>query len=879
MRRLSGCTGKTGAMEETLRGEPTELGYVDERLHLLERALDVSGHGVLITDPNVAHNPIIYANEGFEQITGYSVEEVVGRDCRLVTGTGGNQPGLNKLRTAIWEGREWSGVLRNRRKDGALFYSKLVVSPVRDEEGSLIRFVWVISDVTDRVRAEEALRKGEGRFRRVVEHAADSLIVHDPEGRIVDANRRACESLGYAREELLKMNMTDVEVDLPRSSLVKLWREMATGVPLVIDGIHRRKDGTTFPVDVRVGLFKNGEHPLLLTLARDVTERRKAEKALRESEKLFRQLFERSVDALFLHDGDGRIIDCNSEACRSLGYSREELLALSVKDIIVDTTLDEGRWSEKHDTLWRVMIGDGTPTRAVEGIAVGEFRRKDDSRFPVEVGVSGVDYKGERLTLASARDLTERKALEGRLAHLALHDSLTDLPNRTLLMERLEHALAKLRSSRDSSRRDSVAVLFLDLDNFKVINDSLGHRSGDRLLVEVAERIKACLSAGNTAARFGGDEFVVLVEEVRSPDDAALVAEQIVGSLRAPINLEGRELFVSISIGISLGPSVRNRIARAEDLVREADIAMYGAKKKGGNCYEMFDPSMGSRAIERLKLETELRRAAENPAGEFVIYYQPRVDLRTGGICGMEALLRWWHPERGLMSPEKFIQIAEETGMIVPIGRWVLREACRRATEWHGDWHERYPGADLPTIGVNLSARQFQHPDLVEEVASILSETGLEPRALELEITESVVMDSAEDAVDKFEKLKEIGVRLAIDDFGTGYSSMNYLKRFPLDLLKIDRSFVEGLGRDSEAAPIVSAIVRLAQALNLEVVAEGVETADQLKHLKELGSNVVQGYYFSKPLPSKAASALLRRNLAIGSNDRPNPTIGWPRRR
>ncbi len=736
-----------------IRDQPIELERVDQRLHLLEHALDVSGHGVLITDPDVAHNPIIYANEGFEHITGYSVDEVVGRDCRLVTGTGGNQPGLNELRTAIWEGRKWSGVLRNRRKDGTPFYSKLVVSPVHDEQGNLTRFVWVISDVTDHVRAEEALRRGEGRFRRVVEHAADSLIVHDLEGRI-------------------------------------------------------------------------------------------------------------------LHDGNGRIIDCNSEACNTLGYSREELLALPVKDIIVDTTLDEGRWTERDDTLWRVMLGHADPLRAVEGVAVGEFRRKDGSTFPVEVGVSGVDYKGERLTLASVRDLTERKALEGRLAHLALHDNLTDLPNKTLLMERLEHALAKLRSSRDG-RRDSVAVLFLDLDNFKVVNDSLGHRSGDRLLIEVAERIKACLSPGSTVARLGGDEFVV-VEEVRGPDDAILLAERIVGSLGAPIALEGRELFVSASIGISLGPSVRNRrSAGAEDLMREADIAMYGAKKKGGNCHEMFDPSMGSRAIERLKLETELRRAAERPDEQFVIYYQPRVDLRTDTISGMEALLRWSRPKRGFMSPEEFIPIAEETGLIVPIGRWALREACRQVTEWRSDWHERYPWAELPTIGVNLSARQFQHPDLVREVADILSETGLEPQALDLEITESVVMDSAKDTVAKLENLKEIGVRLAIDDFGTGYSSMNYLKRFPLDLLKIDRSFVEGLGRDSEAAPIVSAIVRLAQALDLEVVAEGVETADQLENLRELGSNLAQGYYFAKPLPSKAASVLLRRNLSAGSNDHP----------
>jgi diguanylate cyclase (GGDEF)-like protein/PAS domain S-box-containing protein len=862
-------------MEETLSGEPTELEHIKERLHLLERALDVSGHGVLITDPNVAHNPIIYANGGFEQITGYSLEEVVGRDCRLVTGTGGNQPGLNELRAAIWEGREWSGVVSNRRKDGALFYSKLVVSPMHDEEGSLTRFVWVISDVTDRVRTEEALRKGEGRFRRVVEHAADSLIVHDPEGRIIDANPRACESLGYARGELLGMNMTDVEVNLSRSSLLKSWREMTTGVPLVIDGIHRRKDGTTFPVDVRVGLFRSGERPLLLTLARDVTERRKAEQALRESEKLFRQLFERSVDALFLHDGEGRIIDCNSEACRSLGYSREELLALSVKDIIADTTMDEGRWTERDDRLWRVILGDGNTTRAIEGMAVGEFRRKDGSTFPVEVGVSDVDYKGERLTLASARDLTERKALEGRLAHLALHDSLTDLPNRTLLMERLEHALAKLSSSRDD-RRDSVAVLFLDLDNFKVINDSLGHGAGDRLLVEVAERIKACLSPGNTAARLGGDEFVVVLEEVKGLDEAILVAERIVGSLRAPIVLERRELFVSTSIGISLGTPVNDCTVRAEDLMREADIAMYGAKKKGGNCHEVFDPRMGFRAIERLKLETELRRAAGNPGEEFVIYYQPWVDLRTGKICGMEALLRWRYPKRGLMAPVEFVPIAEETGLIVPIERWALREACRQATEWH----ERYPpGAEFPTMSVNLSARQFQHPCLVKEVAKILSETGLEPRALGLEITESVVMDSADDAIDKLEKLKEIGVRLAIDDFGTGYSSMNYLKQFPLDLLKIDRSFVEGLGRDSEAEPIVSAIVRLARALNLEVVAEGVETADQLEHLRELGSNLAQGHYFAKPLPSKAASALLRRNLAAGSNGHPNPIVGWPCRR
>jgi len=451
----------------------------------------------------------------------------------------------------------------------------------------------------------------------------------------------------------------------------------------------------------------------------------------------------------------------------------------------------------------------------------------------------------EVLIARSIRYAIERKRAEVALAHQALHDPLTELPNRALFLDRLEQALA--RAQRSSV---NVAVLFLDLDRFKVVNDSLGHEAGDRLLVDVANRLRGVVRPGDTVARFGGDEFTILCD-VRGERDAVLIAERVAAAVEAPFTLDDNEAFLTTSLGIAL---TTGRVdARAEALIRDADAAMYRAKERGKSRYELFDSNMRASAVDRLEIENALHRALDR--GEFRVFYQPAVDLLTGEPVGVESLVRWQHPERGLVGPDEFIALTEETGLIVPLGAWVLREACRQWKVWEES------GTPAPRIAVNLSTRQLGQPDLVEVVADVLEETGMDPAQLSLEITESTVLEDTESALGTLEALKRQGVRISLDDFGTGYSSLALLKRLPVDELKVDRSFVMGLGRDPKDSPIVSTVVGLAEALGLAAIAEGVETAAQAEELRRIGCRLAQGFYFARPQPAERTTPLLGGRL------------------
>jgi diguanylate cyclase (GGDEF)-like protein len=468
----------------------------------------------------------------------------------------------------------------------------------------------------------------------------------------------------------------------------------------------------------------------------------------------------------------------------------------------------------------------------------------------LELRLSAAERMVARLEEGEQTEAALRRA-EERLAHQSSYDPLTGLPNRTLFMNRLEQAL--LSASR---QRDAVAVLFLDLDGFKVINDTLGYASGDELLAGVAGRLAASVRAGDTIARFGGDEFTVLLEGITHQDDAIRVAERITEELRMPLALGGREVFVTASIGIAVNGTGQER---PDDLLQHADVALHRAKGAGRSRRIVFSPEMNTNTIERLDLETDLRRAVER--GELRVHYQPELDLAAGRIVGMEALARWQHPLRGLISPAEFIPMAEETGLILPIGWWVLEQACRQARRWQA----QHPHGPTLVMSVNLSARQFQHPDLVGQVARVLRRTRLEPAYLRLEITETVVMDGAESIIETLRRLKALGVQLAIDDFGTGYSSLAYLKRFPVDVLKVDKSFVDGLGQDPEDTAIVRAVITLAKSLGLRVTGEGVETSEQMTQLRAMGCDLAQGYYFARPLTSEAAATWLSGEQGLKS--------------
>jgi diguanylate cyclase (GGDEF)-like protein/PAS domain S-box-containing protein len=562
------------------------------------------------------------------------------------------------------------------------------------------------------------------------------------------------------------------------------------------------------------------------------------EQGLRTSEERFRALVQHAADVILVLEPDGTVRHVSPAVRSVLGYDPERMVGTQGWALVHE---GDAQSAQAFHAELREQRGG---SRSVEL----RWQHRDGSWRWLEVKGSNLLHQPEvRGIVLNARDISRHKSLEQQLVQRALHDQLTGLPNRMLFMDRLEQAL-----ERCARRGKFAAVLFLDLDRFKLVNDNFGHDRGDQLLVQVAERLRSCLRRVDTIARIGGDEFTVLLEEVGSAGDASLVAERIIEAFRASFRIESQDIFVGASIGIALGAPDQGTTALG--LLRSSDIAMYRAKANGRACFEVFKSSMRETVKGRLKMETELRRALDR--GELRVHYQPQVDLRTARIVGLEALVRWEHPERGLVPPGSFIPMAEETGLILPIGRWVLQTACRQAAVWRADAEI---GLDL-VMAVNLSPRQFRHPRLVADVGQVLAESGLDASGLEIEITEGCAMGDADATVKTLEHLKAIGIRLAIDDFGTGYSSLGYLKRFPIDVLKVDRSFVAGLPANRGDAAIVRAVVGLTRALGLKAVAEGVETADQLTELRDLGCDQGQGYFFGRPVATEVTDAVLRRS-------------------
>ncbi len=577
---------------------------------------------------------------------------------------------------------------------------------------------------------------------------------------------------------------------------------------------------------------------VFLNHKRQVATRREQE-ALRRSEERFQSLARNAFDMITVIDAAGVILYDSPAIERVLQYTAEERIGHAGFDYIHPD--DRGR---ARDILARVLETPGV----VVQLEV-RLKRNDGAWRWMEVGVTNL--LGDPSVcgiVANQRDITERRAFQEQLTRQAYHDALTGLPNRALFQSRLEVALA-----RAGRRRRSIAVLFVDLDRFKVINDSLGHETGDDLLVSVADRLREAVRDEDTVARLSGDEFTVLLEEIEDEVEAANVAQRIIDDIRQAIDLNGHQVFIGASVGIALS---RNGEDRAEDLLRDADLAMYRAKEQGRSRYEIFEVNMAARARLRLDLESELRRALEKE--ELVLHYQPEVSLGSGRIIGAEALVRWEHPTRGLLMPDEFIPMAEETGLILPVGRYVLQKAANQAAEWQAQF-----GAATPArVAVNVSGRQMA--TLVRDVARVLGRSGLEPRALVLEITESVVMDDPDGAIHTFQALREMGVSLAIDDFGTGYSSLSWLKHFPISTLKLDKSFVQGLGVDPADRAIAQSVLTMAACLDVDVTAEGIETVEQASELISLGCRSGQGYYYARPQAAEDMTRLLADSVLLG---------------
>ena len=583
----------------------------------------------------------------------------------------------------------------------------------------------------------------------------------------------------------------------------------------------------------------HGELAWIEGFIQDISERMAANEALREAVRRYSSLFEHATEGIFQTTPEGRYLNANPALARIYGHASPDTLIAHLHDIPRQLYV----LPERREEFVRLMQEQG----AVRNFESQVYRRdgriiwiSENARAVKNADGSVHFFEG------TVVDVTERKQHEAELEHQASHDSLTGLPNRSLLRDRIEQAIVKAR--RDDHR---VAVVFVDLDHFKLINDSLGHHVGDRLLLEVADRLIACVRGHDSVARQGGDEFVIVLTEQQDEDETLAIVSRLLEVVSQPWLDEGQEYGLSCSIGISCYPQDGDD---PDALLRCADAAMYKAKASGRSTYHVYTPELNQAISERLELENSLRHALERD--EFHVYYQPRIEVASGRIIGAEALIRWDCPGKGIIPPDSFISIAEETGLIIPIGQWILQEACRQNSAWQR--------AGLPpiSVSVNLSPIQFRHTGLVQSVAAALQQADLQPACLELELTESFVMHDAERINIAMQSLKALGVDIAVDDFGTGYSSLSYLKRFPVDRLKVDKSFVRDINSDPDDAAIVRAIITLGHALGLKVVAEGVETQAHLEFLQQHGCDELQGYYFSRPIPATEMEALLRSRVA-----------------
>ncbi len=719
-------------------------------------------------------------------------------------------------------------------QQGERRYVSICGRPTFDRRGAFTGYQGVSTDVTEKVIAQDALRQSEAGYRTLVDLFPEAVFMQR-DGRIVFMSKVGVRLYGGGSASDFEGRSVLDLVDPSAHALVegRLTRLTEHGGTLPIREIlQRRLDGSGFYGEVHTTPVDGGTASL--SVVRDVTMRRRMEEALLASEEQYRTLFEKNPYPMWvLRHEDLLFVAVNEAAITHYGYSKVEFLGMTIRDM------------HPAEEIPRLLAARLEPRAGVHDHGQWRHRKRDGSIIDVHVVTYGIEFEGAPAHLVHVTDVTERLLNERQIEYLATHDGLTGLPNRNLLSDRAAQALS---SARRQNR--SAALLLLDLDNFKLQNDSFGHHGGDLLLREVSTRIARVLRDGDTLARLGGDEFVALLSDLRQPEDVAAVIAKIRTALGEPFKVGAQEVFVTASIGVSIFPSDGQDL---DTLLRHADTAMYKAKELGRDDVQYFTPELNRRAADRLVIETDLRRAIER--AEFVIYYQPQVDLYAREIVGAEALIRWNHPLKGIVPPGQFIQIAEDSGLIVSIGDWILKEGCRQLRAWQDG------GMPSIRLSFNVSARQFRDKSLVTSIGDALASARLNAQQIELELTESMVMGSAERFEAGLTELKSLGVGLAIDDFGTGYSSLNYLKRFPIDKLKIDQSFVRDLERDPDDAAIARTVIALGRSLKLKVIAEGVETLGQLEFLRLHGCDEIQGYYVAKPMPAADFERLVRSGL------------------
>jgi diguanylate cyclase (GGDEF)-like protein/PAS domain S-box-containing protein len=685
--------------------------------------------------------------------------------------------------------------------------------------------------------AEELLR-----FRMALDSSIDAIYLIDYEQmRFIDANETATKILGYCRKELLALGPQDLKPDPGELERIRrrfhdiVHSQTQTGM---IETVHQRKDGTRFPVEVYLRAMKSEGRQILVAVVRDISSRLKAEADLRESEDRFRAIFHQAGVGLAHLTLDGKWIQANLKFCEIIGYSIPEIQQLSYRDITHPNDLPSD-----EDMIRGLLSGE-----YFQYTKEKRYIHKEGHIVWVNITVSMIcDRTGAPIyTVTAIEDITNRKKIESELMHLANHDSLTGLPNRVLIKDKLSQAVAHAHRM-----HQQIAVILIDIDRFKNVNDSLGHSIGDLIIVEIGRRLSSRVAPHHMVGRLGGDEFVILLTELDNEELISGIAQDVLDVLAQKLNVHEHEFFLSGSLGVSIYPKDG---ADSQSLLKNADTAMYRAKDAGGNNIKFYAHEMNARAMARFTIESGLRRALEKQ--EFELHYQPQLDVLSNQVVGMEALLRWYPSGNFKFSPSEFIPIAEETGLIVPIGEWVLRTACAQNRAWHDAGYQM-------RVAVNLSARQFKQKNIVKLVKQVLQQTGCDPDWLELEITESVVMEDPQSATETLQELSDMGVHLSIDDFGTGYSSLSYLKRFPIDTLKIDQSFVRDITTDADDAAIAKAVIALAHSMKLKVVAEGVETAEQLEYLRVQLCDIMQGYLFSRPMSVADVAVFLQKNQML----------------
>tara|TARA_R110002111_G_scaffold262878_1_gene342632 strand:- start:21601 stop:24792 length:3192 start_codon:yes stop_codon:yes gene_type:complete len=821
---------------------------------------------------------IVLTNAQTSHMYGYSQEELIGESVEVLIPEEDRAHQNEQLIEYFLNPKacpmEKTTDLYGLRKDGSRFPIEFSMGLVRTDSGVLLTAS--IRDVTERKRAEEELIF----FRTALDCSADAVFLIDRDRmRFIDMNATACASVGYSREELLTMGPGDIKTNMTCDELALRFDKVISSqqeTKGVIETIHRRKDGSQFPVEILFQVLDStADQPILIETVRDITDRKRAGRLKDGHNEIINQIYsgdsllsvltllchiveeqvsEIRCSVMLIDEDTGRLqvvaapslsekMQCGLDSLQIDPCARTSPTSTDFREtVLADNLTSDPLWQEFHD----ITLGEGLWAYwsqliiSSEGKVLGAFFMLcKEPRGPLTDEATLLESSAQMAGVA-----IERKQLEQKLRHDALHDPLTDLPNRALFVKQLELAIQRYKRNNDSS----FAVLFLDLDRFKTINDSLGHLTGDNLLVQTAHRLQKAIRTSDIVARLGGDEFAVLAEQITDVNDVILIAERIHEALRQPFDLEGEEVFTSTSIGIAVSTAEHHS---ADDILSDADTAMYRAKSQGNSRFELFTSEMSLNTKITLTLENQLRRALNRH--EYRIFYQPIMSLTTMKIVGFEALLRWDHPERGILPPSEFLDVAEKCGLMIPIGWWVMQTACGQLREWQN----QFPTATALTLNVNFSPKQIIQPNVIEKTLRIIDETGIKADNLCLEITEHAAIENTAQTLAVLTKLHERGVRLVIDDFGTGYSSLSHLQLFPYNSLKVDRSFISGTDHHKRNSHIVHTTIDLAHNLGMTVVAEGVETKGQMARLIALKCDLVQGYFIAKPLPPDDVHTLL----------------------